>query len=334
MKHGGDLGAAMARHGGLAADWLDLSTGINPHAYPVPAALSWRAWTALPSAAALERLLDAARAAYGVPDHLDLVAAPGTQALIALLPWTLAGGDVAVFGPTYGSHAEVWRRAGRTVHELTSLHADLDPAVRIAVLVNPNNPDGRLAAPSALRHLAGEMAARGGLLVVDEAFADCVPGASVLPHLDGAPALVLRSFGKFYGLAGVRLGFAAAPPSLSRRLEQALESWAVSGPALEIGALALEDRAWQTAMQARLADEAAAMTFALQSRGLGVFGGTPLFLLAAARDAAALHAALARERIWTRVFDYAPTWIRLGLPGGPAGLARLETALARALAEA
>jgi cobalamin biosynthetic protein CobC len=333
MKHGGDLGAAMARHGGILSDWLDLSTGINPHCYPVPNDLGAHVWRSLPSASALERLLTAARTAYQVPGELELVAAPGTQALISLLPRVLPDGEVAIIGPTYSSHSDVWRRDGRVLHEVSSPHIDLGPAIRVAVLVNPNNPDGRLADPTTVRHLASTLASRGGLLVVDEAFADCIPGASVLPHLQGTPAVVLRSFGKFYGLAGLRLGFAAAPADLARELTRALESWAVSGPALSIGAAALEDRAWQSAMQARLADEAADMTASLQMRGLGVFGGTPLFLLARVRDAAHVQEALARQRIWTRVFDYAPSWIRLGLPGGAAGLARLENALDQAMAE-
>lgn len=332
MKHGGDLGGAMARYGGLAGDWLDLSTGINPHAYPVPS-LPARCWQDLPSQGALDRLLAAARKAYEVPSHLNLVAAPGTQTLIALLPHVLPQGDVAIAGPTYGSHGDTWRRAGRRVCEITSPHAELAPEVKVLVIVNPNNPDGRLVDPSSLRHMAGQMAERGGMLVVDEAFADCVPGASVLPHLAGRPALVLRSFGKFYGLAGLRLGFAAGPEAIVAELGERLESWAVSGPAIETGAQALGNDSWRKKMMAQLADEAADLTLALQMQGLSVFGGTPLFVLAGTRNAAGLHEALARQRIWTRIFDYAPTWLRIGLPGGREGLARLETALQGVMAD-
>ncbi|WP_349360257.1 threonine-phosphate decarboxylase CobD [Stappia sp.] len=333
MKHGGDLGSALARFGGLASEWMDLSTGINPHAYPLPDTLPAEAWTRLPAQDALTRLIAAARAAYAVPGDLDLVAAPGTQAILAHLPHVMPDGGVAVVGPTYGSHAEIWRRAGRVVHDLTSPYADLPDDVRLLVIVNPNNPDGRLVDAQSLRHHAEQLAARGGWLIVDEAFADCVPGASVLPHLNGLPVIVLRSFGKFFGLAGLRLGFAVAPRALAERLTVALESWAVPGPALEIGARALEDTAWQDAMRARLADEAADLTLMLQMQGLSVFGGTPLFVLAGTRDAAALHRALARQHVWTRVFDYAPTWLRIGLPDGQAGRARLEAALAAAIAE-
>jgi cobalamin biosynthetic protein CobC len=333
MKHGGDLGAAMARHGGILSDWLDLSTGINPHAYPVELPGDSHVWQVLPTEGARTRLLEAARGAYGVPKELRTVAAPGTQALISLLPLVLPEGAVAIVGPTYGSHGDVWRRAGRVVREITSPHTDLDGDVRVLVIVNPNNPDGRLTDVQSLRHQAERLAARGGILVVDEAFADCMPGASLLPHLAGVPAVVLRSFGKFYGLAGLRLGFAAAPRDISDRLETLLESWAVSGPALEVGTRALSDRAWQNAMQARLADEVGDLTLVLQARGVSVFGGTPLFVLAGTRDAARLHEALARQRIWTRRFDYAPTWLRIGLPGGAEKLARLDAALEAAMAE-
>ena len=333
MKHGGDLAGAMVRHGGLATDWLDLSTGINPHPYTFSPDLPLAAWTRLPDPAALRRLTDAARTCYEVPSNLDVVAGSGTQSILAHLPHVMPDGDVAIVGPTYGSHGDIWRRSGRRVHDLTSPHADLPGAVRIMVVVNPNNPDGRLVDVQSLSHQARLLAERGGLLVVDEAFADCFPGASILPHLDDAPVLVLRSFGKFFGLAGVRLGFAIGPAGVIDRVAQALESWAVSGPALEIGTAALADMAWQDKMRARLADEAADLTLMIQMQGLSVFGGTPLFVLAGVRDAARVHDVLARKHIWTRTFDYAPTWLRIGLPGSPTGLERLEAALAEAMAE-
>ncbi len=336
MKHGGDLALAMDRYGGTSADWLDLSTGINPHAYPVDEAISDAAWQQLPGQNSLDRLTGAARKAYACPDHLSLVAAPGTQALISLLPDALSGvlpdGDVAIAAPTYTSHADAWQRAGRTVVEVGHLYA-LPPEIRTAVLVNPNNPDGRLTDCQSLLEIAGTLGSRGGVLIVDEAFADCVPGASLLPHLGTENVLVLRSFGKFFGLAGLRLGFLAGPTALTQPIAERLDSWAVSGPALEIGRKALADLAWREAMMRQLADEMADLTMCLSEAGLSVFGGTPLFALAGTRNAAGLHEALARRRIWTRVFDYAPTWVRFGLPGSPEGFERLKQALAEAQKE-
>lgn len=332
MRHGGDLALAIDRFGGQQEDWLDLSTGINPHAYPLPAQLSDAAWRRLPGQNALDHLLGAARKAYACPDNLDLVAGPGTQLLISLLPQLLPEGDVAIATPTYGSHAAVWTREGRPPVEFSNVYALPDNA-SIVLLVNPNNPDGRLVDVKSLLSIAETLTKRGGYLVVDEAFADVMPGASLLPHIGNENIVVLRSFGKFFGLAGLRLGFLAGPPELTRKISARLESWAVSGLALEIGRSALCDTNWRENMVRQLADEIADLTIALSEQGLGVFGGTPLYALAALRNAAAMHEALARRRIWTRIFDYAPTWIRIGLPGSKDALDRLSTALAEAQKE-
>ncbi|MCL4143662.1 UNVERIFIED_CONTAM: hypothetical protein GTU68_011051 [Idotea baltica] len=149
----------------------------------------------------------------------------------------------------------------------------------------------------------------------------------------GNDVLVMRSFGKFFGLAGLRLGFLAGPQEVTARLSGLLESWSLSGPALEIGVAALRDTSWQDRMNRQLVDEMADLTLTLSRHGLSVFGGTPLYALAGLRNARDMHEALARRRIWTRIFDYAPTWIRFGLPGGPANLARLSDALADAQKE-
>ncbi|MXN67091.1 threonine-phosphate decarboxylase [Stappia sp. GBMRC 2046] len=332
MEHGGDLGAAMRRYGGTLEDWLDLSTGINPHAYPLPEDLPHHAWQRLPSAGDLNGLLEAARKSYAIPDALGVAAAPGTQSILSWLPRLLPDGDVAVVSPTYASHAEIWRGAGRTVVESANPYS-MPESCRIAVIVNPNNPDGRLTDVKSLLHLARELGGRGGWLIVDEAFADCVPGASILPHITNEPVVVLRSFGKFFGLAGLRLGFLVGPRNITASIAASLESWAVSGPAIEIGAKALSDKQWQAKAFSTLADEIADLNIALHECGLTVFGGTPLFALAAHEKAEALHSALGKRHIWTRKFAYAPTWIRFGLPGGTHKLERLKTGLQESLAE-
>ncbi|MEH0075287.1 threonine-phosphate decarboxylase CobD [Pannonibacter sp. Pt2] len=331
MKHGGDLFQAMETYGGAEEDWLDLSTGINPHAYAVPAGLPPAAWTRLPSQTALKGLLKAARAAYQVPAHLGLAAAPGTQVILPHLPALLPEGSVTIAGPTYSSHGDAWRAAGRQVIETSDIFRE-GPEGRIALIVTPNNPDGRWHEPQALLKLAGDMQQRGGFLVVDEAFADVEPSRSLLPHLTDEPVLVLRSFGKFFGLAGVRLGFLAGPRLMTDALAQRLESWSVSGPALEVGTLALQDLDWQAAMRKTLTQEMAVLEDGLRAAGLAIRGGTSLYVLAGHPDAARLHQALAQRRIWVRAFDYAPSWLRFGLPGSPEGLARLQQALAEAMA--
>ncbi|MBN9670438.1 threonine-phosphate decarboxylase CobD [Roseibium aggregatum] len=332
MEHGGDLTLAMERFGGNREDWLDLSTGINPHSYPLKGTLPGHVWSDLPSRSSEEKLLSAARQAYRIPSQLGLVAAPGTQILISLLPSILPEGSVALASPSYASHKAVWDRENRPPTELSSVYA-LPADARIVVLVNPNNPDGRLIDVKSLLEIARTVTDRGGFLVLDEAFADVVPGSSLLPHLKDENVVVLRSFGKFFGLGGLRLGFLAGPHSVTHRLSALLESWCLSGPALEIGTAALRDTVWQEGMVRQLADEMADLSLVLSEHHLSIFGGTTLFALAASREAGALHEALARRRIWTRIFDYAPTWMRFGLPGGADNLDRLSAALAEAQKE-
>ena len=303
VLHGGGLRAAEARFGRPTEGWLDLSTGISPWAYPMvrlPAA----AWRRLPEPEEIAALETAAATAYGVGDPAAVVAAPGAQALIQWLPRLRPQGRVAAVGFTYGEHAHCWRAAGHAVTVVDRL--DGAQAYDVAVLVNPNNPDGRIVAPAALLAAADAMARRGGLLVVDEAFADAVPAASVATAA-GRPGLcVLRSFGKMYGLAGLRLGFALTSPELASALRAALGPWAVGGPAVAVGAAALADRVWRDRMVARLA---------------AVEGG-----------AAALHGHLARAGILTRAFPERPDWLRFGIPGGRAAEVRLAAALRSARA--
>ncbi len=327
MKHGGDLSEAIERFGGDESQWLDLSTGINPHPYPVPQFFPENTWTALPSRKAHDQLIGAARKAYSVPDNLGLIAGPGTQVVLSLLPQLLPDGPVALATPTYSSHYDVWTRDGRKPVELSSIYA-LPADARIVLLVNPNNPDGQLVDVKSLLEIARTVTERGGYLVVDEAFADVMPGASLLPHIGDENILVLRSFGKFFGLAGLRLGFLAGPVEVTAKLSALLESWCLSGPALELGTQALRDTDWHKTTNRQLVDEMADLGLVLQENMLSVFGGTPLYALAGTRNALKLHEALAERRIWTRIFDYAPTWIRFGLPGGPENLERLSAALA------
>ncbi|QDG77532.1 threonine-phosphate decarboxylase [Labrenzia sp. PHM005] len=332
MKHGGDLSEAIERFGGAETEWLDLSTGINPHPYPIPPKFSETAWSALPAQKAYDQLIGAARQAYLVPDHLGLTAGPGTQLLLSLLPRLLPEGPVALAAPTYSSHSDVWTRDGRKPVELSSIYA-LPADARIVLLVNPNNPDGQLVDVKSLLEIARTVTERGGYLLVDEAFADVMPGSSLLPHIGDENILILRSFGKFFGLAGLRLGFLAGPAEITTKLTALLESWCLSGPALELGSAALKDHAWQKTMNRQLVDEMADLGLILQQNMLSVFGGTPLYALAGTRNAAKLHEALAQQRIWTRIFDYAPTWIRFGLPGSTDNLERLSGALAEAQKE-
>lgn len=303
--HGGGLDAAAARFGGAREDWLDLSTGINPCPYPV-GALPPDAWTALPDAAAMARLEQAARSFWNVPERAEIAIAGGASALIAALPWLKPAGQVAIEEPTYNEHRAAFEAAGWEV----------SGAGAARVLVHPNNPTGRW-------HGSADMGT--GLTVIDESFADVAPVRSMMGDVLKGERIILKSFGKFWGLAGLRLGFAIGRPELIGPLRARLGPWAASGPALEIGARALEDWAWAEETRARLAQGAARLDAMMAGHGT-LKGGTDLFRLYDVGDAAAFQAKLAERHIWSRIFPYSQSWVRLGLPDD-AGFARLEAAL-------
>jgi cobalamin biosynthetic protein CobC len=326
MKHGGDLTQAMARFGGAAEAWLDLSTGINPWPWPI-GDVTAAAWQRLPSRADAQALQEAARASYRVPDGADIIAAAGTQALIQWLPYLASSGPVAILGPTYNEPAASGREAG---HEAIAVNGidDIPAAARHAVIVNPNNPDGRIIDHAALACVAALMQTRGGWLVIDESFADLDPSISAVALCPDWPIVVLRSFGKFFGLAGVRLGFAIAAPAIAQKIAAALGPWACSGPALQIGAAALCDHDWAEHTRNALQGQSDKLDNVLTQAGRELVGGTTLFRLVRHPEARRLHEKLAEQQIWCRSFDWADDLLRFGLPPDAAGLARLAAALA------
>lgn len=326
MKHGGDLTEAMRRYGGGEDAWLDLSTGINPNPWPIPA-LAGALWQRLPSRADEAALLDAARVAYAMPHGVDVAAAPGTQMLIQLLPRLAPPGAVAIVGPTYNEHAAAWQSAGHEAIAISSPE-QLPDAARHVVIVNPNNPDGRIVDHATLARIAETLHQRGGWLLIDEAFADIDPACSAVTLCGEWPVLVLRSFGKFYGLAGLRLGFVIGAPELIARCTDALGPWACSGPALVIGRAALRDEPWAEQTRRQLQQQAERLDAILMAAGFTLAGGTALFRLARHPDATARHEALARQHIWCRRFDWADDLLRFGLPPDAAALERLKAALA------
>ncbi|MGD9862143.1 MAG: threonine-phosphate decarboxylase [Pseudodonghicola sp.] len=306
--HGGGLDAAIARFGGSRAGWLDLSTGINPVPYPLPA-FTGDDWAALPDRAAQQALIDAARRFWQVPDGAAVLAAPGASALIARLPALAAPGRVRIDPPTYNEHAAGFAAQGWQVVQ--------DGPAEARVLVHPNNPDGRL-------WRAAE--ADAPLTVIDESFCDICPEQSLISLTQQPGRVVLKSFGKFWGLAGLRLGFAIARPETIARLADLTGPWAVSGPALRIGAAALSDDAWARSTRARLAAEALRLDALMTAQGAAGAGGTDLFRLYRVDSAARWQERLARAHVWSRIFPYSETYLRLGLPPAD-GWARLEAAL-------
>ena len=289
-------------------------------AYPV-GEVSPDAWRRLPDVRALE---DAARVAYGAGPAAGIVAAPGGQALIQWLPRVFPARRVGVLGFTYREHEACWRASGAEVVRVAT-PAEL-VGCDVGVVVNPNNPDGRMWPSSALVEVAGVLARQGGRLIVDEAFMDLQAG-SLIPGLP-LGALVLRSFGKAYGLAGVRLGFAVGAAGDCTRLRQALGPWAVSGPAVEIGSRALADVGWLERAGERLRHEALRLDRLLLSAGFDIVGGTTLFRLVRHDDAAGWFGRLGRAGILTRPFPEHGAWLRFGIPHPPGDWIRLKAAVA------
>lgn len=317
--HGGRLSEARAIHGDGAGPWLDLSTGINPTPWPGAAAMAID-WHSLPDPWRLDALEAAAADYFGV-DPGCICAVPGTEIGLRLLGDMLSGGAAHV-APTYRTHGEMFGGAAIGFDDVPGTTGSI-------LLANPNNPDGRIVAPDRLRGERDRRAASDGWLIIDEAFADASPGISLAGEIGADRRLIIfRSFGKFFGLAGVRLGFVLGPPSLIARYRDKLGSWPVSAAGLAIGLAAYDDRCWIAAMRVRLAEQAEALDVLLRRHGLDPIGACPLFRLVETDDAAGLFERLARQAILTRPFDYQPRWLRFGLPGSDEALARLGRALA------
>lgn len=317
--HGGGLAAAKRHFGDGAEPWLDLSTGINPHPWPGVDAIDID-WQRLPERGELMALEAAASSSFGV-DPRHVCAVPGTEIGLRLAG-LLIGGGARYLTPTYRTHGEMI--AGATSIALEEIpHHD-----GTLILANPNNPDGRVVARDALLDLA-ERRGNGGWLLLDEAFADTDPTTSLADHIGERRRLIIfRSFGKFFGLAGVRLGFVLGPTTIMTRLRDMLGAWPVSAAAAAIGALAYRDTEWIVGMRRRLASEAAELDAMLARHGFEPIGACPLFRLIEAENAIALFEHLARQAILIRPFADNPRWLRLGLPADMAAMTRLERALA------
>ncbi len=311
----------------MRAPWLDLSTGINPWPYPV-GRIAPAAWQRLPGRDEELALRTAAAAHCGVSDADDVIVAPGSQSIIQWLPTLRRPGLVAIVSPTYLEHAASWRRAGHSVSGVRA-GAPLRDDVAVLVVARPNNPDGVVVPVAWLRQAATALRRRGGLLVIDEAFADIDDAPSAFTTLPRGSTVVLRSFGKFFGLAGGRLGFALASGALRDNLRAALGPWAASGPIVSIATRAYENRRWIARTRERLKRGAERLDAVATRAGLVHAGGTTLFRLYEAPDAGETFARLARAGIYVRRFAEHPTWLRIGLPPDAAALRRLATALRR-----
>lgn len=325
LEHGGRLRAAAQRYGIPEAEWLDLSTGIAPWAWPIPP-IDARDWARLPEAD--DGLEAAACAYYNAPRALPL---PGSQAAIQALPRLRSGGKVGVVSPCYAEHAHAWRKGGFLVREVLAHEVDyfLD-SLDVLVVVNPNNPTGLLLAPERLLEWHARLAERGGWLVVDEAFMDNTQASSLAAETGRSGLIVLRSFGKFFGLAGVRLGFALADPGLLKALAREIGPWAVSGPTRKIGLACLSDQAGQQVQRQRTEQAAARLAALLAAHDLTPTGGCALFQWRVTAQAQSLYEFAARRGVLLRLFvgECADTAsLRIGLPVNEADWQRLDNLL-------
>lgn len=321
LEHGGKVRQAAARYGIPVEDWLDLSTGINPNGWPLPA-IPASIWARLPED---DDGLERAAQTYYEAEHLLPIA--GSQAAIQALPHLRPRSRVAVLDPGYAEHACAWRRMG---HEVTAVAAEhLDEVVQgsdVLLLIHPNNPTGARFPVEQLLHWHARLAARGGWLIVDEAFMDVTPERSLCAYSARPGLIVLRSLGKFFGLAGARVGFVCAHPAMLAQLHSLLGPWSVSAPARWVATSALADRAWQDTARQCLGTDGARLQALLAQHGLNPTGGCALFQWVRMPDAQDLHEALACQGILTRLFIESSS-LRFGLPGDEIAWARLDAAL-------
>lgn len=317
LEHGGRVRRAASCYGIPECEWLDLSTGINPHAYPVPP-LPDSVWQHLPEGD--DELVAAACGYYGT---FDLLPVSGSQAAIQALPVLFESCTVAFAGTSYAEHEHAWRKQGHRVQltlddELLSAEAD------VVVIVNPNNPTGKSFSAQQLLELHEKLLRRGGTLVVDEAFVDASPQLSLAPFCPRDGLIVLRSLGKFFGLAGARVGFVLASPSFLSRLEKMLGPWPIAAPSRYVAAVALQDFDWQQAARTKLTASGQRLKNLLGAYGLEPCGSNALFQWVTTTDAALVHEHLAKQGILTRLFSQS---LRFGLPRDEVDWARLELAL-------
>ena len=296
--HGGGLDAAAAKFGGARGDWLDLSTGINPESYPLTGLdLTPNEWTALPDNSADAALCAAARRFWRVPAQADVLPVAGCSAAIAQIPALKPAGQAEIALRSYNEHTAAFRFHGWDVQEQA-------PAPVARVVVHPNNPTGTFQ----------PQIPPAPLTVIDESFCDIAPAQSHIAQATQPGHIILKSFGKFWGLAGLRLGFAIGDPKLIDSLRQRLGPWPVSGIALKIGEVALNDTAWADHTRARLTADAERLDRLMRRVDARPMGSCPLFRTYEVAVAEQLHYQLTQHKILTRIFPYSRTWIRLGLP--------------------
>ena len=333
VYHGGDLKNVKARYPEVKEHWIDLSTGLNPVPYPwqskVPDEKLLEAAARLPQTTQLEECVEAWGSYLGATGGENWLLTSGSQAVINILPHLLPGYQAVIAVPNYGEHARVWAPNERPTIFLNREDIEIyEPEEKqILLLTSPNNPDGYCWPKDVLLQLANRLLNKQGYLLVDEAFGDLAPKQSMVTEAMPPNIILLRSFGKFFGLAGVRLGFVCMPETLKAGAIERLGPWAVNGMAATIGAYALRDHVWIRETRERLRANARTFRTILTDSGFKIIGGTDLFCLAEHTDAVNITHRLNTRAIHVRRFDYSPNWIRFGLAANEDDYDRLREAL-------
>lgn len=325
--HGGCLSAFQRAYPMAPSPWYDLSTGVNPFHYPFNGHFA-SSLCALPEAEKLDALRHAAAQAYDSCAE-DIVAAPGTQTIIGLMPYLLAPPRVYIEAPTYSGHEESWHGAHIQCESRSDLmNTQIDPGCTY-ILCRPNNPDGRRNTILELQDFATHVQGHDGTLVIDASFAD-FEFENVSEIVQNPAVIMLRSFGKTFGLAGLRLGFAVSKHPVMKRLAVALGPWPLHGSALSIGTEALNDKTWRRETAKKLLANQQRLQEMMSSAGLTYLGGTHLFSLFSHRNAPNLWHRCAINGVATRRFRDRADWLRLGTPGDEDAFYRVRTALSKA----
>ena len=308
--HGGGLDIAIKEYGNVRNNWIDLSTGINPDHYSIPKIPNYF-WNTLPDSEAQNSMLKTARLFWNVPKNANIIASSGVSQLIAIMPNLLPAGKVEIISPTYNEHAAAFKSNGWKVGSNGN----------VRILVNPNNPNGK-------HHpITEEDSNNYDLIIIDESFCDVTPEKSLIHLTKQKNVIVLKGLGKFWGLAGLRLGFAIAAPELIESINKLIGPWAISGPAQFIGKAALSDINWISNTRLKLEVNSERLDQIMISHNIKPIGGTDLFRLFEVKDANRIQTKLAKSFIWTRIFPYSTNWLRLGIPKNDIEFERLSKAL-------
>lgn len=330
LAHGGRILAAAEKYAIPESDWLDLSTGLNPNGWPVsniPASV----WQTLPEDD--DGLQTAACKYYGCEACLPVA---GSQAAIQTLPLLRSFSKVGVISPTYAEHEHNWRQAGHEVIQLSVDDADNHiKQLDVLVIINPNNPTGKLLEVKKLLKWHQQLSSKGGWLIVDEAFMDVTAEKSLLSAGIKPGLIVLRSLGKFFGLAGVRCGFVMSDNDLLQRLANKLGPWSLSGATRYIAKQALADERWHTKARYDLNASSARLYKLLSDADLEPTGGTALFQWIEHSNAKDIFEACAKQGILIRYFEKQSSLnktistpsLRFGLPANEEQWQRLTIAL-------